>query len=126
MRKFSVLLVLIFTVCLPLQTRADNMAGYSTVLRVEFVLECMHEHRGSQYELMNKCSCVLDQLGQRYTAEDFVEARTTSQAITIAGERGSALRDNAAAHKLAGAYRESVVEAEVDCFLRSPELEPQE
>ena len=125
MRKFSVVLILMATVCLPLQTRADNMAAYSTNLRVEFVLECMHAHRGSEYELMNKCSCVLDQLGQRYTAEDFVEAHTTTQAITIAGERGSALRDNAAAHKLAAAYRESLAQAEVDCFLRSPEVEQQ-
>jgi len=104
---------------------ADNMAGYSTVLRVEFVLECMLEHKGSQYEMMNKCSCVLDQLGQKYTAEDFVEARTTSQAITIAGERGAALRDNAAARELAHRYRESVAQAESNCFLRPPEPEGQ-
>ena len=121
MRKFSVVVFLALTMFVPLQLKADNMAGYSTVLRVEFVLECMRDHEGSQYELMNKCSCVIDQIGQRYTAADYVEARTTALAITISGERGSALRDNAAAHALARAYRESVVTAEVDCFLRPPE-----
>ena len=97
---------------------AGEMPGYSTVMRVEFVLECMQEHSGSQYELMNKCSCVLDQLAKRYTAKAFVEARTTAQAITIAGERGSVLRDNEEAHRLASDFRGSLVTAESDCFLR--------
>ena len=99
---------------------AGDMSGYSTVMRVEFVLECMQAHSGSQYELMNKCSCVIDQLAKRYTAEAFIEARTTAQAITIAGERGSVLRDNEEAHRLAGEFRESLVTAESDCFLRRP------
>jgi len=125
MRKFTLLLLSALTMFAPLQAKAGDMADYSTVLRVEFVLECMRDHEGSRYELMNKCSCVIDQLGQRYTAEDFVEARTTALAITISGERGSALRDNAAAHALARAYHESLATAEVECFLRPPADEVQ-
>ncbi len=109
-----------FAAVVPANLIAGDMSGYSTVMRVEFVLECMQEHQGSQYELMNKCSCVLDQLAKRYTAEGFVDARTTAQAISIAGERGSVLRDNEEAHRLASEYRESLVRAQSDCFLRRP------
>jgi len=123
MRTFKLLLLWILLILFPLQPEAGDMADYSTVLRVEFVLECMRDHEGSQYELMNKCSCVIDQLGQRYTARDYVEARTTALAITIAGERGAVLRDNAEAHKLANDYRDALSRAKMDCFLRSPDAE---
>ena len=123
MRNPTILLLSVFFAAAPLQLRAGNMDDYPTVLRVEFVLECMREHTGSQYELMSKCSCVMDQLGKRMTAEVFVEARTTAQAITISGERGSVLRDNAAAHKMARSYNDSLGRARSDCFLRQPEHE---
>jgi ATP/maltotriose-dependent transcriptional regulator MalT len=93
------------------------MEGYSTVLRVEFVLECMRDHEGTRYELMNKCSCVLDQLGEAYSADDFVDASTTAKAITISGERGAALRDNEQAKQLARTFRDSVKHAKANCFL---------
>ena len=99
------------------------MSGYTTLIRVEFVLECMREHPGTQYEMMSKCSCVLDQLARKYSAEDFVHARTMAQAITIAGERGSALRDNEEAHKQVRAYRDSLATAQSNCFIRRPVIE---
>ncbi len=120
MRGISAWLVLGFAALVPVKLLAGDMSGYTTVMRVEFVLECMRDHPGSEYELMNKCSCALDQLGKRYTAEAFVEARTTAQAISISGERGSVLRDNEQAHRLASQYRDSLAEAETDCFLRRP------
>ena len=43
-----------------------------------------------------------------------------AQAISISGERGSVLRDNEQAHRLASQYRDSLAEAELDCFLRPP------
>lgn len=109
-----------FAALVPANLVAGDMSGYSTVMRVEFVLECMRDHPGSQYEMMNKCSCVLDQLAKHYTADAFVEARTTTQAITIAGERGAVLRDNEEAHRLASDYRDFLARAQSDCFLRPP------
>jgi len=117
MRLFSYLSVFAFTLASPLAQPAD-MEGYSTVLRVEFVLECMRDREGTVYEMMNKCSCAIDRLGQHYSAKEFVDAWTTSKAITIAGERGAALRDNKQAKQLARAFRDSVKQAETDCFLR--------
>ena len=98
--------------------QSAGMEGYSTVLRVEFVLECMRDREGTRYELMNKCSCVLDRLGEMYSVDEYVDARTTAKAITISGERGAALRDNEQAKIVARTYHDSVKRAEADCFLR--------
>lgn len=99
-------------------SHSAGMEGYSTVLRVEYVLECMRDRDGTRYEMMNKCSCVLDRLGAVYSAEEFVDAWTTSKAISISGERGAALRDNEQAKQAARAFQDSVKNAEADCFLR--------
>ena len=72
----------------------------------------------TRYELMNKCSCALDRLGETYSVDEFVDARTTAKAITISGERGAALRDNKQAKVVARTYHDSVKRAEADCFLR--------
>jgi hypothetical protein len=91
---------------------------FPTADRVEFVLECMRDHTGGQFELLNKCSCTIDHLAGQYKYDDFVEAQTMAKAVTIAGERGSILRDNEDAQKAARRYRASVVEASRSCFLR--------
>ena len=91
---------------------------FPTADRVEFVLECMRDHTGGQFELLNKCSCTIDRLAGQYKYDKFVEAQTMAKAVTIAGERGSILRDNEDAQKAARRYRASVVEAARACFLR--------
>ncbi len=117
LRQFvACLVVTILSLASPAAQSA--MEGYSTVLRVEFVLECMRDRDGTRYEMMNKCSCALDRLGERYSADEFVDAWTTSKAITISGKRGAALRDNDEAKQLARSFRDAVERAEADCFLR--------
>jgi hypothetical protein len=91
---------------------------FPTAGRVEFVLECMRDHSGGQFELLNKCSCTIDRLAGHYRYDRFVEAQTMAKAVTIAGERGSTLRDNEEAQKAAKRYRASVAEAAHACFLR--------
>jgi hypothetical protein len=91
---------------------------FPTSARVEFVMECMRDHTGGQFELLNKCSCAIDRLAGQYKKYDaFVEAQTMAKAVTIAGERGSTLRDNEDAQKEARRYRASVLEAGHACFL---------
>ena len=76
------------------------------------------EHEGSEYELVNKCSCALDRLAERYSPDDFIEGLTLSKAVTIAGERGAALRDNKAAQSQARKFREAYAAARRACFLQ--------
>ena len=91
---------------------------FPTADRVAFVMECMRDHSGGQFELLNKCSCTIDRLAEKYKFDDFVEAQTMAKAVTIAGERGSALRDNDDAQQQAKKYRASVIDAGRACFLR--------
>ncbi|HEX7811633.1 MAG TPA: hypothetical protein VF460_06965 [Burkholderiales bacterium] len=108
----------IFLACLLLMSAAPARANdFPTAGRVEFVFECMRDHAGGQFELLNKCSCVIDQLAQKYKYDDFVEAQTLGKSVSIAGERGAALRDNEQAQKAARKYRDSVAAASRACFL---------
>ncbi len=114
MKAMQAILVLAMMIAAPL-CRAND---FPTAGRVEFVLECMRDHTGGQFELLNKCSCTIDRLAEQYKYDDFVEAQTMSKAVTIAGERGSTMRDNEDAQKEARRYRASVVDAAHACFLR--------
>jgi hypothetical protein len=114
MKVMQSTLVLTMIVLTPL-CRAND---FPTADRVEFVLECMRDHTGGQFEVLNKCSCTIDRLAEQYKYDDFVEAQTMAKAVTIAGERGSVLRDNEDAQKAARGYRASVAEAAHACFLR--------
>src|SRR5262247_498386 len=67
-------------------------AGYPTVDRVEFVLECMQKNGGMQVFLY-KCSCLIDEIAQKYSYDDFVEASTAARYQTLGGERGGLFRD---------------------------------
>jgi len=91
---------------------------FPTAGRVEFVLECMRDHKGIAFEMLNKCSCTIDRLAEQYKYDEFVEAQTMAKAVTIAGERGSALRDNEDVQNAARLYRASVTTAGHACFLR--------
>jgi hypothetical protein len=91
---------------------------FPTAGRVEFVLDCIRDHTGGQFELLNKCSCVIDRLAAEYRYDDFVEAQTMAKAITIAGERGSTMRDNDAAREAARKYRATVAAAAHACYLK--------
>ncbi len=114
MKKMQSVFVLAAAIFAPLCHAND----FPTADRVEFVLECMRDHAGGQFELLSKCSCTVDRLAEEYKYDDFVEAQTMAKAVTIAGERGSTLRDNEEAQKAAKRYRASVIDAGRACFLR--------
>ena len=114
MKANQSVLVLAMAIFAPLCQAND----FPTAERVGFVLECMRDHTGGEFELLNKCSCTIDRLAALYKYDNFVEAQTMAKAVTIAGERGSVLRDNEDAQKAARRYRASVTEAGRACFLR--------
>ena len=91
---------------------------FPTAARVQFVLECMRDHKGGEFELLNKCSCAIDRLAKKYKYDTFVEEETMSKSVTIAGERGSTMRDNDEAQKEARKYRAAVLDAGRACFLQ--------
>ena len=72
--------------------QAADPGEYPTVDRVEFVLECMQRNAGKQ-EFLYKCACLIDEIAQTYTYDDFVEASTAARYQSLAGERGGVFRD---------------------------------
>jgi hypothetical protein len=66
---------------------------YPTAERVVYVEACMREHPGAHYEMLNKCSCVLDTIAGELPFDDYVTMSTAANANSIGGERGSYIRD---------------------------------
>ena len=97
-----------------LHTRVAYGHDYPTVDRVEFVLECMQRNDGKQ-EFLYKCSCVVDELAQKYSYDDFVEAATAARYQTLGGERGGAFRDPPQTRESAKRYMQARSEAMKHC-----------
>ena len=66
---------------------------YPTTERVTYVESCMHDHPGGHFEMLNKCSCVIDTIARELPYDDFVTMTTAAKAFSIGGERGSYIRD---------------------------------
>ncbi|HSU77511.1 MAG TPA: hypothetical protein VLI89_10585 [Burkholderiales bacterium] len=103
----------IFTSCVP-SARAAHGYDYPTVGRVEFVLECMQKNDGKQ-EFLYKCSCVIDELAQKYPYDSFVEAATAARFQSLGGERGGVFRDPPQTREIAKRYLQVRSEAMKHC-----------
>jgi hypothetical protein len=87
---------------------------YPTSGRVEFVLECMQRNAGKQ-EFVYKCACVIDEIAQKYSYDDFVEAATAARYQSLGGERGGLFRDPPQTRELAKRYTQVQGEAMKRC-----------
>ena len=91
---------------------------YPTVDRVLYVQACMRAHPGGHfYEMVNKCSCVLDALATAVSFDDYVSMSTMVNANSIGGERGGVIRDNEPAQAQIKRYKELQAKAQKSCFL---------
>src|SRR5262245_42074677 len=66
---------------------------FPTQARVEFVLGCMNEQGGQNYDNLYKCVCVIDAIAGEMSHEEFTQAQVFSQLRSTAGERGGVFRD---------------------------------
>lgn len=66
---------------------------YPTSERVTYVEACMRDNPGHHYEMLNKCSCVIDTIARDVPYDDYVTMSTAANATSIAGERGNLIRD---------------------------------
>ena len=65
---------------------------FPTTERVSFVLECMREHPGAEFEMSSKCSCALDAIASEVSFDEYRTMHTAALANTISGERGGYYR----------------------------------
>jgi len=90
---------------------------YPTREKVEYVLACMRDGKAPQQELLYKCSCVIDRITERMSYEQYTRDATTSNALSIGGERGETMRAYVDGRKLAKELRTVEQEARKACFL---------
>ena len=83
---------LALALALSLASIAAAAHDYPTATRVEFVLECMQRNAG-KHEFLYKCACVIDEIAQKFSYDDFVEASTAARYQSLGGERGGLFRD---------------------------------
>ena len=79
--------------------------NYPTQARVEFVNDCIARN-GGQLSRLYQCSCVIDDIANRLTYDDFVEDSTFAHYATLPGEGGGIFRDSEQAKARAKQYRE--------------------
>jgi hypothetical protein len=115
MKNLRCLPTLLLAMAIPAHAQSQD---YPTSERVAFVLECMREHPGPEFEMLQKCSCALDRLAQALSYESFVEGLTLAKAVTIAGERGGVLRNNDGAQAGARGFRSLYKEARRQCLFQ--------
>jgi len=66
---------------------------FPTQQRVEYVLNCMAEHGGQNYNTLYACVCEIDTIASRLTYDEFTKAVTYTNLRTTPGERGGLFRD---------------------------------
>lgn len=101
-----------------------RMNDYPTQERVEFVLECARDAQekdasptAGAEEYIYKCSCVIDQVAQKLTYDQYVQQSTSAKSFTIGGERGEVVRGYGAGKEQARHYRKIVADARKACFI---------
>ena len=85
--------------------------------RVLYVQECMRNHPGAHYEMVNKCSCALDRLASEVSFDDYMTMNTAFNANSIGGERGNTIRDAESLQVQIRRYRELQSRIQKSCFI---------
>lgn len=67
-------------------------ADFPTIDRIIYVNECMQNNGGS-LDAMYKCSCVMDQLADKLTYQQFQDGDVATHGANTMGERASLFRD---------------------------------
>lgn len=108
----------LLTLCvLSMAAGSASANDFPTVDRVLYVQECIQQHPGPQFEMVNKCSCALDALAKEVSYDDYVTISTISKAMSIGGERGGTIRDAPSLQPQAKRYRELQGKVEKGCFI---------
>ena len=92
--------------------------NYPTQARVEFVNDCVARNGGKLSQLY-QCSCVIDDIANTLTYDEYVEVSTFAHYSTLPGEGGGIFRDSDQAKASAKRYREIEKNAYRACGLGS-------
>lgn len=91
-RRRFLLGFVVFTGCIAPACADPPKNNYPTQARVEYVNECITRN-GGKLSRLYQCSCVIDDIANRLTYDEYVEAATFDRYSTLPGEGGGIFRD---------------------------------
>ena len=95
--------------------RAQAVNDYPTNARAEYVFTCMATN-GETREMLDRCSCAIDQIASVLPYADYVSAETVLRMRQVTGERASMFRGMAQMTEMVATLRRAEAEAEILCF----------
>jgi len=95
---------------------AQPVNDFPTLTRVEYVLSCMQEKGGRNYDNLYHCVCAVDQIASKMSHEEFLQAETFETNKNLAGERGGVFRDPSQSKVMRDKLKTVLDEAEAKCF----------
>lgn len=107
------------------QTQATASAertvnDFPTLARVEYVLQCMLEHGGQNYDNLYHCTCAADTIASRMSYEEFSQSLTFTYMFSTPGEKGGEFRDPPESKRLRELLKDSKALAQTRCFPDAP------
>ncbi|TWI33850.1 hypothetical protein [Paracoccus sulfuroxidans] len=94
---------------------AQAVNDYPTNARADYVFVCMATN-GQTRDVLDKCSCAIDQIATVLPYDDYVSAETVLRMRQTTGERTGMFRQGAMMTDILSHYRRAEAEAEILCF----------
>lgn len=76
---------------IPFSAQADN--DFPTLDRVEYVLGCMNQNGGENYDNLYRCVCAIDYLRSQFNYDEYSQAQVFRMLRSTPGEIGGVFRD---------------------------------
>lgn len=99
----------------PLAAGAQAVNDYPTNARADFVFVCMATN-GQTREVLDRCSCAIDQIAEILPYEKYVDAETVMRMRHTTGERSSMFKQGGMMTDMVAEFRRAQAEAEIMCF----------
>ena len=94
---------------------AQVVKDSQTNARAEYVCVCMATN-GQTREMLDRCSCAIDQIAEILPYDDYVRAETVLRMRQTSGERTGMFRQGIEVSEMVASYRRAEAEAEILCF----------
>ena len=95
---------------------ATSNNDFPTLTRVEYVMSCMQDKGGKNYDNLYHCVCAVDKIAEKMSHEEFLQAETFETNKNLAGERGGVFRDPPQSKALRDKLKTVSDEAIAACF----------
>ncbi len=106
--------------CTGQPAKVQEINDFPTLARVEYVMQCMQQHGGQNYDNLYHCACSMDKLAAKIKYEDYAQAQTFNYLFSMAGERGGEFRDPPQSEQLRERLKEAQTFAQDACFANAP------